>query len=289
MTGILIIALGYDIYGNCAYNLALSLKAYDDRIRVCLLYDTNGIKKLGKNELSLFDDLIEIPESEYLIDGRKQYQFSKLLAYKYSPYKFTVYMDADSIWIPNKKVSDLVAQVKEYEFIIGMNGEYEVATKRKIGVKENYPYWGEPKIICEYFGVKNYLPQTISGFFAFHKGPHAKRIFDKAIEVYKDNDAPTVKWANGKADEYCFNVAMGLLDLRQEPLNVFYFDKIEGNLPPETIYKKFWAIAMGGHKVPDNLIILYNKLVNALSQKMGKSIRFYYANKVNVIPERKIF
>lgn len=287
--GIIIIALGYDIYGTNAYNLALSLKAYD-QIKICLLYDEAGIRKLGFSELSLFDYLIEIPESEYIIGGKKQYQIVKLLTYKYSPFDFTVYMDADSIWIPDKKVSDLIDNIKEHDFIIGMNGGYDVKTgKKHSSTGKDYPYWGQPKLIADYFNIQNHLPQTVSGFFSFMKSDKAERIFNKALEVYKDEKAPTVQWANGKADEYCFNVAMGVLGYTQEPLHVFYFYKLNGNKDGEYIYKNFWGIAMGGHKIPDNLIILYNRLVNTLSIKMGKTVRYYHTNKANAIPERKIF
>lgn len=285
--GIVIVALGYDLYGNCAYNLALSLKAYDSNIRVCLLFSRDAIQHLKAEETNVFDQLIELPESEYMINGKPQYQRSKLVVNKYTPYDFTLYMDADNIWVPEKKPSFLLGELIHQDFTIGMNGNYNVRTGLKS--KNNYTYWGEPDKICKYFQIKNTLPQTVSGFYAFWKNAKTDSLFDLARKVYDDPKAPTITWANGKADEYCFNVAMGILGWEQAPFHVFFFDKINGNLSPDEIYKGFWGVATGGHKVKENIIQLYNRLVNKYSLRLGKITRHYHVNKIEVVPERKVF
>lgn len=285
--GIVIIALGYDLYGKCAYNLALSLKAYDERIRVCLLYEPSAIEKLTTQEIAFFDDMIIIPESDYTVNGIKQYQRVKLLSYKYSPYDFTVYLDADNIWLPGKTPSWFIGEVMVDQFRIGMYAGYDVENNRIL--KEGYKFWGEPLTISRYFKISKYMPQTISGYFSFWKSEDNKALFDKAIEVYDDQEAPAERWAGGKADEYCFNVAMGLRDMNQEEFHPIYFDKVNGKRSPEDIYKNFWCIAMGTHRVSDNLIILYNQLVNKYSQVLGMDTRHYHVDKKDVIPERNIF
>lgn len=285
--GIVIVALGYELYGNCAYNLALSLKAYDSNIRVCLLYSKNAIGHLRDEEMNSFDDLIELPESEYMINGKPQYQRSKLVVNKYSPYDFTVYMDADNIFVPEKKPSWLIGELMGKDFTIGMNGSYNASTG--IRTKLNYTYWGEPDKICKYFKIKGVLPQTVSGFYSFWKNEKTNELFEIARKVYDDQNAPTVTWANGKADEYCFNVAMGILNWQQSEFHVFFFDKINGNLTPEQVYKSFWGIAIGGHRVKENIITLYNRLVNKYSLRLGKITRHYHVDKMEMIPERNVF
>lgn len=287
MNGVLIIALGYDLYGKCAYNLALSLKAYDDSIRVCILYEPSAISKLSQKELEFFDDHILIDPKDYTVNGKPQYQRAKLCAYKYSPYDFTMYLDADNIWLPEKKPSWLMGEFINNLFTIGMHGQYDVETGRN--AKEGYMFWGEPRQIANYHGIKKTLPQSVSGFFCFKKDERIKQLFDLALVIYDDPNAPSVIWAQGKPDEYCFNVAMGLLGMSQKQLSVLHFDKIDGVLEPENIYRGFWGIAMGTHKVSPNLITLYNKLVNKYSIMAGMDSRHYHVDKRDVIPERKRF
>lgn len=285
--GIVIVALGYELYGNCAYNLALSLKAYDSNIRVCLLYSKSAIGHLKQEEKSTFDNLIELPESEYMVDGKPQYQRAKLVVNKYTPFDFTAYMDADNIWVPEKKPSWLFGELMHKEFMIGMNGSYNPATN--LATKKNYTYWGDPEKICKYFGIKTILPQTVSGFYSFWKNENTDKFFELARAVYDDANAPTVTWANGKADEYCFNVAMARMNMQQGEFHVFFFEKINGNLQPEDIYKGFWGIATGGHKVKEHIIKIYNRLVHKYSLRLGKMTRRYHVDKVDIIPERKAF
>lgn len=281
--GIVIIALGYDLYGTCAYNLALSLKAYDSSIRVCLLYEPNAIKKLTQPELDYFDSMIQVDAADY----KGGYQRTKLCVYKYSPFDFTVYLDADTIWLPAKTPSHFIGECVHSQFKIGMYGGYEVRNNRE--THSGYTFWGEPYSIVKHFGIKDYMPQTISGYFSFWKSEENAKLFEIALQVYDDETAPCKKWAGGKADEYCFNVAMGLLGMKQDKYNAIYFDKVDGKLPPDEIYKNFWGIAMGTHKVTDNLVVLYNQLVNKYSQIKGMDSRHYHIDKRDVIPERNIF
>lgn len=267
--------------------MAISLKAYDSNIRVCLLYEPSAIKNLSKQELDFFDLLIKVDGADYTIGETKQYQRVKLLAYKYTPFDFTMYMDVDGIWHPAKKPSWFLGEVINNEFSIGMNGEYNVKMKTKS--KPGYTYWGDVDVICKYWKIKNILPQTVSGFFSFHKTQNVEQLFKTALMVYDDTLAPTTQWANGKADEYCFNVAMGLLQMRQDPFHVFYFDKLNGVKQESEIYNNYWGLAIGGNKVSQNVVILYNRLVNKFSIIKGMASRHYHIDKIDIIPERKKF
>lgn len=283
--GIVIIALGYELYGSCAYNLALSLKANDNNIRVCILHDSKSIKHLTPNELSLFDIQTLVPESDYIVDGKPNYFRAKLFLNKLSPFDYTVYMDADNIWLPEKKVSWLIGEIIQNDFTIGMNGEYSVQDKKNYGAK-NYPFWGDVNEIIKHWNIPNFVPQTVAGFIAFRKCERTDLIFDLALNAYEDKKAPGRDWCGGKSDEYCFNVALGIMNIKQDYFNVFYFDKMDGSKPPEDIYRNYWGIATGGHKVSENVVILYNRLVNKYSIQKGMPSRHYHLNKADVIPER---
>lgn len=284
--GVCIVALGYEIYGNYALNLAMSLKAYQPNLKIALLYEPRTINHLTEQEKSLFDHLILIPESEYLVGETKQYQRVKLCVNKYTPFKHTFYMDGDNLFL-DKKVSWLFGELHDKDFYIGLNGSYDLATNKK--TKSNYTYWCDDiKDVCNYFKV-SYLPQTVSGFYSFKKTDWTDSLFEEALKVYDDPKAPTIKWANGKADEYCFNVALAKLGYKQPEFHVFYFDKLNGTTDAKNIYSDFWGIATGGNRVSKNLIIIYNRLVDKYCTKLGIQTRRYHVNKCDVVPERKMF
>ncbi len=283
--GIVLVALGYPLYGCDAFNLAMGLKAYDPEVPIAIIHDDTSLSKLTDQEKSFFDIFIPLPKDEYIINGKPHYPRAKLLTYKYSPFDLTIYMDVDNIWHPEKKVSHLFGEIMNDDFSIGMCGFFDVKSQKR--AHKTYTFWGEPRDICEYHGIKTQLLQTISGFFSFKKSEYAEKIFNKAIEVYDDSKTPNMPWAGGKPDEYCFNVALSLNDFKFKVKHVFYFDKVNGTLSKHTIYHRFWGTAIGGNKVPQWIVDIYNKLVNKYCIRLNIPTRHYHVDKCKVINERK--
>lgn len=272
--GVCIASLGYECYGSYALNLAMSLKAVDHNIQIALLYDHQSTSHLSEEELSIFDFKILVKE-DFKNSG---YQIIKLLINEYTPFKYTIYMDADSMWL-NKKPSWLFGELFGSKFKIGLAGEY--LEKRP---KNNYTFWGDPKSIMNYHKI-NYIPQTVSGFFYFEKCDYTNQIFQRALQIFNDEKAPAVKWGNGKADEYCFNVALAELHYKQEVFDVFYFDKLHGRFNASNVYELFWGFAMGGHRVKKDIVEIYNRLAERNSQLFGFKV-YYHTDKADIIKER---
>jgi hypothetical protein len=294
--GIVIIALGYPLYGNCAFNLALSIKKNSPDIPIAIVYEDQSICQLSPKELSYFDHFIELDPSFYTVQGakqEKQYQRAKLcvnLISNHPDLKWdqTIYMDADNFWF-DKPIDELFEDLKNRDFFIGYNGQYNVLTKKK--TNKNYTYWsaqGE-KNVCNYHGIESILPQTISGFFYFKNGEKADSIFQKARDVYDDPKSPCITWAGGKPDEYCMNVSLGLHDYTQEEAHIFYFENVNGGMKEEIIRRKFLGFATGGNQLTPKLIHLYNKGINNLCLTKGIETRHYHVDKKDVIDERKNF
>jgi len=289
--GIVIIALGYPLYGNAAFNLALSLKDKSPDVEIAIVYEDQTLCQLSERELTFFDHFIKIPELFYTVNGSKQYQRAKLcinLITNKLGWDFSIYMDADNLW-NEKPVEWLFGQLQKKDFYIGMNGNYNPITKKTNGL--GYTYWANPdtKTVCKYHNIEKTLPQTISGFVFFKNGPKADETFKKARLVYDDPNAPTITWANGKPDEYCMNVALGQEGYVQEAAHFFYFDKINGHINDEAIVTKYWGFATGGNVVSPKLIHLFNRKVNALCEKNGINTRHYHVDKKDVIQERNKF
>lgn len=287
--GIVIIALGYPLYGNAAFNLALSIKNTTKDVPIAIVHDNQSISMLTEREHSFFDHYVTLPEKYYTIGDSKQYQRSKLcldLIAKTLGWERVIYMDADNLWL-DKPVSWLFGELANKDFFIGYNGEYNVNTKQR--TNKNYTYWaldGNEKRVCEYHGIKSFLPQTISGFVYFKAGPKADSIFKKAREVYDDPNAPTITWAGGKPDEYCMNISLALHDYKQEQAHIFYFQNVNGGLSDDNIQKKFWGFATGGNVVNPKIVHLFNRKVNLLCIQNDISTRHYHVDKKDVILER---
>lgn len=281
--GVIIIALGYKLYGSCAFNLAISLKAYDPNVNITLLHDDASISHLEEKEKKVFDNLIFVPAEAYTIDGIKQYQYLKVCVDQYTPYEFTTVIDADTIWFPEKKFSSFLGEKINTDFWIGCNGFYDIKTKLNYAL--DYTYWGKPKEIAKHYNLTGELLQTVSGMFYFAKGDFSKKLFELARKIYLE-PSPNDPWANGKPDEFCFNVALNMLGYTQKREMGFYFDKVDKALPYEKIYTDYWCLANGGARCPQFVIHLYNKLVKKYVVRMGFKNLYFHQQKEEVIPER---
>lgn len=265
----------------------MSLKAYEPSLLIHLVHDSKAIKHLNDAERSLFDSFSDADPADYMIDGKPQYQRMKLCAHKYSPFEETLYIDVDTLWFPKKPISGLISHLRAHNFFIGKNAEFNPTAKNK---PNNYTYWyKDPLQICKYFKLTNPMPQTISGVFWFKKSAFCDRLFVRCLEIYNDKAAPCRQWANGKPDEYCFNVALSELGYQQKNTHLVYFDKVNGVISREQMCNNFWGLAAGGNQLIDVVRSFYNDLVKAYSKVFNTGITRFHVDKMAVIRERRNF
>jgi len=261
----------------------MSIKAYAPKVSITLVHD-DCIDVLTEEEKKFFDFLKPVDPADYLINGKPQYQRLKICVDKYSDYTETIYIDVDSIFFPKKNIEDLFVKLSEKEFFIGYNGHYDPITRKR--TNKNYTYWiDNPQTVCDYFKLKNKLPQTISGMFYFKKGSFSNELFDLARVIYDDQKAPHIRWAAGKPDEYCFNIALSMMGYTQEETHFLYFDKVNGQLTPERIYAHFWGLAAGGNRLQENIKRMYNDLISLYCNHFQVK-KHYHVDKKTIIPER---
>lgn len=290
--GICIVALGHQLYGSYALNLAMSLKCYDQGVKIALLCDPEALMHLSEEEKEFFDEFIFIPKEDFTFNGKPHYMRVKLMVNRYTPFDRTIYLDADNIWL-DKKISWLFGELFDKKFWIGYNTQFDVKNQRS--GKHGYTYWCRDEMeCCKYHKIQNVLPQTVSGFYYFQKCFETDIIFETALKIYDDPKAPCDPFAGQRPDEYCFNVALGHLNKTQPEYNPIYFDKLHGALEGAEIYSKYWAIAVGGNRVSKAVKGYYDKLVTKYCAMSGIRRRHLYSeeaeivllDKVKVIPER---
>ncbi len=105
--GIIILATGHAFYGRMAYNACISIKATDKEFHVALVYDHSAISHLSHRQRAIFDFMIPVAETGFA---------GKLGLDLVTPFEETVFIDADTVWLPNKSPHALFESIPECAF-----------------------------------------------------------------------------------------------------------------------------------------------------------------------------
>ena len=197
MQGYITVAFGADKYFEMAVNLAKSIKRFDLKRPVCLIYDEE--KSRSVSDLSIFDDRVIMPkDSQYL--GC----MNKIRVNNYTPYDQTMYVDADCLMV--RPGIDKYWKVLE-PFYFNITGE-----------KKNSGLWNNMDIskVIQIFNI-DYIVQMNSGVFYFNRSKESNNFFLLLVRLFKENANflsyfhKNVK--NQYADEPFFATAMGILNI----------------------------------------------------------------------------
>jgi len=217
MNGVLLIAIGDEMYGKMAVTLAASIK-FKSNIQIAVIYTAGIFDNVSQRQKELFDILIPIKISDKGINYTAMELKTKL--YEYTPFENTLFLDADTIVTPNRSIDWVFESLKEIDFA-PFNDGYTDDTTSTLKEKEvSYDPFIKPNDVRKLYFIspKTKLPKVYSGFIWFKKTPIAKRIFEKANEILNDNKKVGL-WRGVKPDEVCFNVALARLnyDLHSYP------------------------------------------------------------------------
>ena len=282
--GVVIIALGHKLYGSFAFNMAVSLKASDPEVLIALLHDEAAVKHFTDDERRFFDKFVTVPPEDYMVNGKPQYQRAKLCMHKRAPWDFNIYIDGDGAWF-DRPMSWLYGEVHQQDFTICSNGHW---SREEGNTAPGYTYWCDPAKMTNHYKLKHPVPMTIGDFIAWRRSPLTDHIFETALTVYDDPTSPNIPWGGGKPDEFCFNVACAHAGVLPRKRLVFYFEKRDGRMSSEKIYKQFWGLSTGGSRVPGWVVNIYNRIVNACCIRTGvpPGVRHWHSDKENHIVAR---
>ena len=271
MDGVIIVACGNPIYGNMAFNLAMSIK-HNCKIDITCLYSEQSLSELSEKQLSYFDKLIEVPATYYA----KSYQRVKCFANELTPYKRTLMIDADTVWNKGKNIHDLFSD----SFQTGCLGKWQNGTETHKG----YVYWEEPQKIADYWSI-DLIYKTYSGFVAF-TDKHNK-IWKQIQKVYDDDNAPCQKWNGDKPDEYAFNVGISLAkcNMRHDYMPIF-FGYASMRYFAYLIKKNFYGASVSGAFPDPYIITVYNSMMREYAEREVVDYK-PYVKKGDVLEERK--
>lgn len=275
--GIVIFALGHPYYGRYAYNLALTIKAVED-ITIALISDESGISHLNTKQRSLFDQHIE-----HKVDMTADCS-AKLWAYDLSPFDQTIVLDADMLWLPKNKPSQLFDSLTGIPFTAITEGD----TDKPAG---HYFFWADAQEIREKYSVEK-IHQWRTEVMYFEKSELAEGLFKDAKKIYRNHGLKTVKeFAGVVPDEMAINISAAIHHVEPHQLNwqPSYWPQLYQNHIPDygTLYDRYYLLSVGGNHNADNVKLLYNNIMKAQASKLGLQHLFPLWSKNTFLEQRR--
>lgn len=275
MDGLLLIAIGHELYAKFAYNCALSFFCSNPNIPITIVTEESCIGAIGAERIKDLENIgvsfVNVNTEECIIDGKKNYQLYKLRMPELSPYNKTLYLDADTIINNYKNIGDIFGKCTNIDFQPLCAAVYHFGEKRLHGHK--YTHWGKIDEIVSYHKlVHPFFYQTQTSAICFDKTESVKDLYKIAYNIYLDKNIPSVKWAGGYPDEYCFNVALNV-----QKRNIMYpFTPIHGhNTNGEAtaypfVRDKFYGMQVAGVKFSPVVHKVYNNMANVVFSELKK-------------------
>lgn len=280
LKGIIIAAVGHPFYGKMAYNLATSIKAVED-FPVSVIYSSQSLSHLSESQLKVFDTKIELPEGLPIGCG------TKLWGYDLSPYKETLLLDADMLWLPQRKPSDLFNELSEVNFTSITEGYW---SKEKQDIHPQYFFWADPVEISEVYKVDK-VYQWRSETMYFKKCDVVRKMFKTAQKVFLNSKLKTeAVYATGTADELGINVATAVhgIEPHEYKWKPAYWHLLnKGQFPSfDALYSNYYLVSFGSNVASNEARKFYDRIMKVACYKRGSRHLFPLLSKRGIIPER---
>lgn len=286
MRGIIIIASGHPFYGKMASTLAASIK-YTSDIPVCLFYHGRALAYLKEAERKLFSDIIEIKDKDIMV-GDKVCPFkTKTRVYDLTPFTETIYIDADTLWMPRKSADQLFDELSDVPFTMISEGSINLTDKTDTTSKM-YTMWADPKQIGEKYGVTDgMICQLRSEFMYFHKSKENRKYFTLVKKIYDNPKLAYIELAGQQPDELAFIIAGAVLQHHphREKYTPVYWRYMNRNIDRKTMMDTFYLMSMGGNTSSPDQKKTYNDLANNYLKKSGL-LPFRWVDKKIYLRER---
>src|SRR3990172_3816152 len=109
--GIVLLAFGKRGYGFAAYNLAVSIRAFNNTIPITIYHDDIAFGQIEEHKLSIFDKRIPIKRESLYNNGSFDPGYVKVNIYDLLPYDLTMYLDVDALCL--KDIAPLFEQIEK--------------------------------------------------------------------------------------------------------------------------------------------------------------------------------
>lgn len=279
--GIVLLAFGKRGYGFAAYNLAVSIRAFNSTIPICIYKDDIAFSQVEESKMSVFTEVREIPSEILYNDGKLDPGYAKVNLYNLYPYDLNLYLDVDSLCLrdvaPLFEIMEKKVSSGEYFFthIIGTH------SLEKDGRDFKAMQWAWADDIWGHFNLKpnDVFYATNSSYQIVRKGKLANKFYDQIRKNYANPipvDKLRMKWGGGQPDELYMNAALCQLKIpAQMDTDVMFFGGDLNHTFTE-IESKFYFLSMygaGASNVSTTRIKYrdwYDRLLRQHFQKLGQ-------------------
>lgn len=284
--GILIIAVGHPFYGRMAFNLAVSLKTTDPSCNVALAHDGGSLSDLFRYDLDTWiDQQIRIPDEMLRHGYSLSYVRPKLFMYDLSPYDETIFLDADTIWLPWKPVTNLFTQLQPYDFTMANRGYYEITDAEP---DDKYSRWCKLSEVKAEYGKGRYY-SLHSEVVYFKRSDQVAKYFSKAKEVYDGCKISYTNFADTIPDELAFSIAgisTGLYPHKDDFIPSYWYQASDQKLSAQDIYRNFYLYSIGGNAISEKFRRIYDDLAAYYFQRAMLQYPYRVVHKKRFLKER---
>lgn len=259
MNGVIILALHKQSYACAAFNLALSIKKYNPTLSITLITDNTHQMCYRSEHYLVFDNFKTISKEDYTENNRFCPAKAKLAMYKYSDYKHTLYVDADSICFNDLTL--LFAKLKGSEF--------------KSNNVNNYTQWTDAETFKSFFGVE--IGETINSSWIYFENDkvfkQAQKFYSKGFDITKLKQ----RWGNSIPDELMLNGALQTLNINPiVDFPVMFFDDKKDTRSITQLMDDFYFMTFYGNVNSTRLSFRewYDKYLFKLCTEKGIEHRF---------------
>ena len=311
LKGTCLLAVGNPCFGQYAYNLAASIKYKDPDASICVFTEGNTLHALGDNKNAIFDYILPAPlEALYMKNHRRYPNRFKLSLHRYSPYDYTIYLDADSIWISSHRITELfdrfigadVDFAGQCEDMIDLRTDYFIHKRALNGIGANVVEGFTPKL-----SYKSHRMYQLHGqFLLFKKTARVRGYFNEALCLYDRMESGGLtqeanwKWYGEAVEELALSVATATIGFDLAPESSGFAPvTTQGDrlltLDPDSPrilvlsivgQEKYSDCADGGYCVGENDTSLYIRHYNNCIDKINANSQhgcFHYPKKVTVL------
>lgn len=268
-TGILIIAAGEKGYGSLAGTLAASLRANGVELPICLAHQRQTITRLDEQYMNFFTDFVEIQPHQYtLADNSTCFIKCKAHMDELTPYDYTLFIDADIIMLNNRRILDVIDQLKGVEFAIKNSGftPYDSPT-----INKDSKQWANLLEVKAAYGFTNENIWNVHSEFIWWKKGH--KVFKQWVKNFENIRVENIVFGGCIPDELPLWIAMSELGVEPHQSNWHpsYWPMDSSKLLRIKDMKEqgYCAISIGGNNIHhvqresyDVMVKLYAKVLN---------------------------
>jgi len=296
--GIVLMAMGNSIYGQMAFNLALSLKvnlrSSQRDYPIVLFHDESAVSTLSPSHYTVFDATTILPSEYYIYDDQIQYFRAKSRIYDFTPFEKTLWLDVDAV-INFGKGDDIRRMFHGVgDFCMMTYNLIDCDTKRKLVDSSYQPLFWAPvndKFVSDYGLHGARISQFNSSWIYFEKNDRIAEFFDVTKQLW--DGVKHVKTFRGDyPDEFFFDIASAKTGVHNTeiPFVPLYGDheyrgSHNGNwIGDRAVLDNFTGIMMYGLDCPNHTQSLYNMQVEQYMQtnRMSRIRPFFHINKSKV-------